>query len=94
MTAVDHELNKGMHIGSAGLSGIVCSPVNIENIWRICVWLCPLKKMGSNSNNYISLDMENDGKQNSMAWSRSYQQCLLFQRQPVGKISHRQTYIH
>ena len=32
--------------------------------------------------------MELDGKWNSMVWSRSYQQCLLFQIQPVGKISH------
>ena len=48
-----HGLWTGLVVGSAGLSRIACSPVNIENILRICVWLCPLKQLGSNFNNYI-----------------------------------------
>jgi hypothetical protein len=58
--------------------------VNIENILSLCVAVIDWAQILI----IISLDMEIDDKQSSMVWSRSYQQCLLFQRQPVGKISH------
>jgi hypothetical protein len=36
-----HGLWTGLVVGSAGLSGIACSPVNIENILRVCVAVSP-----------------------------------------------------
>jgi hypothetical protein len=55
----------GLVVGSAGLSGIACSPVNIENILRVCVWLCTFEQWDQNGLKIlinILLDMELDGK--------------------------------